>query len=65
VFPVDEKGGTVRAQGVVRAKEYTEEELLKQEKHNAEEAGKAFDPSTVKGPKMVVILKGEGAVISR
>lgn len=65
VFPVDEKGGTVRAQGVVSAKEYTREELLKQEKHNAEEAGKAFDPSTVKGPKIVVILKGEGAVISR
>jgi len=65
VFPVDEKGGTVRAQGVVNAKEYTKEELLKQEKHHAEEAGKAFDPSTVKGPKVVVILKGEGAVISR
>jgi hypothetical protein len=65
VFPVEEKGGRVLAQGVVSAKEYTKEELLKQEKHLAEEAGKAFDPSTVKGPKTVVILKGEGAVISK
>jgi len=65
VFPVEEKGGTVRAQGVVSAKEYTKEELIEQAKHHAEEAGKTFDPSTVKGPKMVVILKGEGAVISR
>lgn len=65
VFSVDEKGGTVRAQGVVSAKEYTKEELIEQVKHHAEETGKTFDPSSVKGPKMVVILKGEGAVISR
>lgn len=65
VFPVDEKGGNVRAQGVVHAKEYSKEELIEQGKHHAEESGKTFDPSTVKGSKMVVILKGEGAVISR
>lgn len=35
VFPVEDKGGTVRAQGVVSAKEYTKEELIEQAKHHA------------------------------
>ena len=39
------------------------EDLIEQGKHQAEEQGTKFDPSTVKGPKTVVRIMGEGAVI--
>ncbi|MDL1891982.1 DUF4920 domain-containing protein [Sphingobacteriales bacterium CHB3] len=63
VFPMDAKGKTALAEGVISVKKYTVEELIEQGKHHAEEQGEEFDPSTVKGPKTVVQIKGEGAVI--
>ena len=63
VFPLDAKGKTARAQGVVSAKEYSKEDLIKQAKEQAKEEGKEFDPASVKGPKTVVMIKGEGAEI--
>ena len=39
------------------------EQLIEQGKHHAEETGETFDPASVKGPKVTVLLKGEGAVI--
>lgn len=63
VFPLDAKGKTARAEGVLSVKTYSQEELIKQGEMHAKEEGKTFDPSTVKGPKTVVTLKGEGAVL--
>ncbi|MBK7258229.1 MAG: DUF4920 domain-containing protein [Ignavibacteriae bacterium] len=63
VFPMDAKGKTAVAEGVISAKTYTVEQLIEQGKHQAEETGKPFDPSTVKGPKTVVRIMGEGASI--
>jgi len=63
VFPLDAKGKNAVAEGVVSAKTYSVEELIKQGGHKAEEQGTTFDPSTVKGPKTVVRIMGEGAVI--
>ncbi len=63
-FPKDGKGKAVRGEGVVFVKTYSKEELIKQAKHEAEEQGKEFDPSTITGPKVVVRINGEGAVIS-
>jgi hypothetical protein len=63
VFPMDAKGKTAVAEGVVSAKTYTVEQLIEQGKRQAEEGGTAFDPSSVKGPKTVVRIMGEGAAI--
>jgi hypothetical protein len=63
VFPMEAKGKTARAEGVVSVKTYSVEDLVAQGKEHAKEQGTAFDPSTVKGPKTVVQIQGEGAVI--
>ena len=63
VFPQEARGKTARAQGVVSVRELTKEQLIAQGEHMAEEQGTTFDPSTVTGPKKVVQINGEGAVI--
>ena len=63
VFPLDAKGKTAVAEGVVEVTTMTKEELIEQGKHHAEETGEEFDPSTIKGPKTTVRIMGEGAVI--
>jgi Domain of unknown function (DUF4920) len=63
VFPMTAKGKTALAEGVVSVKTYTKEELIEQGKHQAEEQKTTFDSTTVKGPKTVVQIKGEGAIV--
>jgi|WetSurSiteA1Bulk_404760.scaffolds.fasta_scaffold151228_1 hypothetical protein len=63
VFPVEAKGKVARAEGIVSVKTMTQEELIAQAKHEAEVNKKSFDPATIKGPKVTVQIKGEGAVI--
>lgn len=63
VFPMEAKGKTALAEGVVSVRTYSKEELIKQAEEHAKEEGKTFDPSTITGPKTVVQIKGEGAVI--
>lgn len=63
VFPMDAKGKTARAEGVVSVRTYSREELITQAEEHAKEEGKAFDPSTITGPRTVVQIKGEGAII--
>ena len=64
VFPQDARGKMARAQGVVSVRSMTKEQLIAQGEHMAEEQGIKFDPATVTGPKKVVQINGEGAVIS-
>lgn len=63
VFPQERRGKTARAQGVVSVREMTKEQLIAQGEHMAQEQGIKFDPATVTGPKKVVQIKGEGALI--
>jgi hypothetical protein len=64
VFPQDARGRMARVQGVVSVRTMTKEQLIAQGEHMAEEQGVTFDPATVTGPKKVVQINGEGAVIS-
>ncbi len=65
VFPKDGKGKKVKAEGIVSVTTLSKEELIKQARHEAEEQGKSkeFDASKIKGPKTVIRIDGEGAVI--
>ncbi|MBI5471188.1 MAG: DUF4920 domain-containing protein [Ignavibacteriae bacterium] len=63
VFPMDAKGKSATAEGVVSVKTYSKEDLIKQGEMHAKEEGTTFDPATITGPKTVVQIKGEGATI--
>ena len=63
VFPMSARGKTALVEGVVSVTTQSVEEQKKQGEHMAKEQGKAFDPASVKGPKTVILLKGEGAEI--
>ncbi|MBI3005510.1 MAG: DUF4920 domain-containing protein [Ignavibacteriales bacterium] len=65
VFPIEVKGKKAQAEGVLSVKTFTKEEQITQDEHHAKEEGKTFDPSTVKGPKTVIQINGEGAVIDK
>lgn len=62
-FPMTAKGLTAVAEGVVSVSTLNEQEQIEQGEHMAKEKGTTFDRSTVKGPKKVVMLKGEGAEV--
>lgn len=63
VFPMEAKGKTAKAEGVVEVRTVSVEDQIKQGKHHEEETGEKFDPSTVKGPKVTVRIMGEGALV--
>jgi Domain of unknown function (DUF4920) len=63
VFPKDSVGKTAIAEGKLEKQEMTREQVLAQAKHEAAEAGRAFDPHTVKAGKTAYLLAGTGAVI--
>ena len=62
-FPLSARGKTALVEGVVSVTNLSVEEQKKQGEHMAQEQGTTFDPASVKGPKTVVMLKGEGAEI--
>ena len=62
-FPLEVKGKNALAEGIVSVKKYSVEQLIAQGKETAKEEGKEFDPSTVKGPKTVLQINGQGAVV--
>jgi hypothetical protein len=64
VFSQEARGRMARAQGLVSVRSMTTEQLITQGEHTAQEQGITFDPATVTGPKKVVQINGEGAVIS-
>lgn len=63
VFPVALKGKDVVAEGVLEKRELSKEESIAEARHEAEEAGKEFDPASVTGPLVQYRLKGQGAVV--
>jgi hypothetical protein len=63
VFPLDIKGKSAIAEGVLSVKKYSKEELIKAAEESAKEEGKEFDPATIKEGKTIIQLKGEGALV--
>jgi len=60
-FPRSVKGMQVRAEGIISVRVLTPDQQVEQGKHEAQEQGRGFNPSTIKGPKTVVQIQGEGA----
>ena len=63
VFPEESTGKAAVAEGVVVVRELTREQAMARAEHLAEEAGVAFDSTSITGPQTLVMLKGEGAVL--
>jgi hypothetical protein len=64
VFPKDSAGKTALAEGKFTKTELTHEQALAQAKEAAEETGRKFDPSKVKGGMTIYQIEGTGAVIT-
>jgi len=63
VFPMSAKGLNACAEGIVEKIELTEEQAIELARHQAEEHGTEFDPSSLTGPTVTYQIKGIGAVI--
>ena len=63
VFPMTARGLHAQVEGIVEKLEFTMEEAVERARHEAEEHGTEFDPSTVTGPEVIYQLKGLGALI--
>lgn len=63
VFPMEIKGKTAVAEGVVSVTTTSVEDQIEQGKKHAKETGEEFDPASVKGPKTVIRIDGVGAVV--
>lgn len=63
VFPKDAAGRMAIAEGTLAKIEMSREQAVAQAKHEAEEAGRKFDPKSVKGPATSYQIQGTGAVL--
>lgn len=63
VFPMSIKGQNARVEGVISVETLSVEDQIKQGEQHAKEQKTTFDPSTIKGPKTNIQIKGEGAVV--
>lgn len=63
VFPKESSGKQATAEGVFTKIEMSKEQAIAQAKHEAEEQGRTFDPSSVKSGKVTFQIQGAGAVV--
>ena len=63
VFPKDSKGKTAKLQGKITVADLSMEDMIASKKHEAEEAGRTFDSTSVTGSKTVATIQGEGAIL--
>ena len=63
VFPMSIKGLNATVEGVIEVAMLSEAEQIKQGEEMAKEKKMKFDPATVKGPKLNIQIKGEGAEV--
>jgi hypothetical protein len=63
VFPMSAKGLTATVEGVVSVAMLSEADQIAQGQEMAKEMKMPFDPKTVKGPKLSIQIKGDGAEI--
>jgi len=63
VFPMSASGKSATVEGIVDELIFSKDELIAWKRHQAEERGESFDPSTVKGNGKIVRIVGIGAVV--
>lgn len=63
VFPKESVGKIAIAEGVFNQTRLTREQAVERARHESEEQGRKFDPSTVKGPLTIYQIQGAGAII--
>lgn len=63
VFPKDAAGRMAIAEGTLTKLELTRDLAVTQARHEAEEAGRKFDPKSVKGGVVSYQIQGTGAVL--
>ena len=63
VFPLELKGKSTVAEGVLSVKTYTKDELVESAIQKALKDWTEFDPSTIKEGKTIIQLNGEGALV--
>lgn len=63
VFPTEAVGKTAIAEGKLTKIELTREQAIASGKHEADERGRKFDPSTVTSGKTIYQIRGTGAVV--
>lgn len=63
VFPMDAKGLTGTVEGVVTVAMLSEADQITAGEYMAKEKKTTFDPKTVKGPKVSILIKGEAAEV--
>jgi len=63
VFPKDSTGKTAIAEGTFTQTRLTREQAVERARHEADEKGRKFDPSTVKGPVTTYQVQASGAII--
>jgi hypothetical protein len=64
VFPKDSVGKMAVAEGELMKFTLTKEQAIAAARHEAEEQGRKFKASSVKGPKVVFQIAGSGAVLA-
>jgi hypothetical protein len=63
VFPMTAKGSNAVVEGVVAVTTLSVADQIEQGQHMAQEKKVPFDPKTVKGPKVSIMIKGEAAEV--
>lgn len=63
VFPMSTRGLHAKVEGVIEVTTLSEAEQIKQGEEMAKDMKMTFDPKTVKGPKVNLQIKGEGAEV--
>lgn len=63
VFPMSIKGMNAKVEGVISVETLSVEQQIAKGHEHAKEQKTTFDPKTVTGPKVEVMIKGEGAVV--
>ena len=62
-FPKDSVGKNVTAEGKFMKIDLTKEQAIARAQHEAEEAGRKFDPESIKTGSTIYQIQGSGAVI--
>lgn len=63
VFPKSSVGKQAIAEGKLEKHEMTRDQLVEEAKHEAQEAGRKFNPAKIKAGKTVYQIAGSGAVV--
>ncbi|MCC7185152.1 MAG: DUF4920 domain-containing protein [Acidobacteria bacterium] len=63
VFPMSIKGKNAKVEGIISVETLSVAQQIAQGEEHAKEQKTTFDPKTIKGPKVGIQIKGEGAIV--